>query len=291
MAKDVDLSSQGWRDLIFEGKNKEFGAYQMRKDSEGRHNKSMLIVMAALAVILTIVILVASGAISFESEEAADAGVEQTVMSLDELPEEEEIEEPEVIDIPEPEQQIEKENVANEQQVTKIDIVEDNKFDEKKEVKDMSEVQENEAQLGSQNVTEGTNDLNKEQVKEKVIVEEIKKPEPVKKPEPEKIFTAVEQKAEYPGGEAALLKWISSNIQYPTMAQEEGVQGRVVVQFVVEKDGSIGQVKVVRGKHPDLDKEATRVVKKIPKKFVPAKQNGQTVRSWFTLPVSFKLQQ
>ena len=289
MAKDVDLSSQGWRDLIFEGKNKEFGAYQMRKDSEGRHNKSMLIVMAALAVILTIVILVASGAISFESEEAADAGVEQTVMSLDELPEEEEIEEPEVIDLPEPEQQIEKENVANEQQVTKIDIVEDNKFDEKKEVKDMSEVQENEAQLGSQNVTEGTNDLNKEQVKEKVVVEEIKKPEP--KPEPEKIFTAVEQKAQYPGGEAELLKWIGANIQYPTMAQEEGVQGRVVVQFVVEKNGAIGQVKVVRGKHPDLDKEAVRVVKKIPKKFTPAKQNGQTVRSWFTLPVMFKLQQ
>ena len=289
MAKDVDLSSQGWRDLIFEGKNKEFGAYQLRKGSEGRHNKSMMIVLAALAVVLTIVILLASGVINFEEAEAADAGVEQTVMNLDEIPEEEEIEEPEVIDIPEPEQQIEKENVANEQQVTKIDIVEDNKFDEKKEVKDMSEVQENEAQLGSQNVTEGTNDLNKEQVKEKVIVEEIKKPEP--KPEPEKIFTAVEQKAQYPGGEAELLKWISSNIQYPTMAQEEGIQGRVVVQFVVEKDGSIGQVKVARGKHQLLDKEAVRVVKSIKKKFVPAKQNGNTVRSWFTLPVNFKLQQ
>lgn len=289
MAKDVDLSSQGWRDLIFEGKNKEFGAYQMRKDSEGRHNKAMLIVLAALAVILTIVILVASGVINLKPEETADAGVEQEVVFAD-MPEEEEIEEPEVIDIPEPEEQIKKEDVANEQQVTKIDIVEDNKFDDKKEVKDMSEVQENEAQLGSQNVTEGTNDLNKEQVKEKVIVEEIKKPEP-KKEEPEKIFTAVEQKAQYPGGEAELLKWIGANIQYPTMAQEEGVQGRVVVQFVVEKNGAIGQVKVVRGKHPDLDKEAMRVVKKIPKKFTPAKQNGQTVRSWFTLPVMFKLQQ
>ena len=159
MAKDVDLSSQGWRDLIFEGKNKEFGAYQMRKDSEGRHNKAMLIVLAALAVVLTFVILIASGTISFESEEVADAGVEQAVVNFDELPEEEEIEEPEVIDLPEPEEQIKKEDVANEQQVTKIDIVEDDKFDDKKEVKDMSEVQENEAQLGSQNVTEGTNDI------------------------------------------------------------------------------------------------------------------------------------
>ena len=224
MAKDVDLSSQGWRDLIFEGKNKEFGAYQMRKDSEGRHNKAMLIVLAALAVILTIVILLASGIINLKQEETADAGVEQAVVNFDEIPEEE-IEEPEVIDIPEPEEQIKKEDVANEQQVTKIDIVEDNKFDDKKEVKDMSEVQENEAQFGSKDVTEGTNDLNKEQVKEKVIVEEIKKPEP--KPEPEKIFTAVEQKPQFPGGEAALMKWLSSHIQYPVMAQEEGAQGRI----------------------------------------------------------------
>lgn len=286
MAKDVDLSSQGWRDLIFEGKNKEFGAYQMRKDSEGRHNKAMLIVLAALAVVLTIVILIASGTISFESEEVADAGVEQAVVNFDELPEEEEIEEPEVIDIPEPEEQIKKEDVANEQQVTKIDIVEDDKFDDKKEVKDMSEVQANEAQFGSKDVTEGTNDLNKEQVKEKVIVEDVKAPEP----KVEQIFTAVEQKPAFPGGEAALMKWLSSNIVYPVMAQEEGAQGRVVVQFVVEKDGRIGQVKVVRGRHPELDKEAVRVVKSLPK-FIPGKNNGQTVRCWFTLPVNFKLQQ
>ncbi len=285
MAKDVDLSSQGWRDLIFEGKNKEFGAYQMRKDSEGRHNKAMIIVLAALAVVLTIVILIASGTINFESEEAADAGVEQAVVNFDELPEEEEIEEPEVIDLPEPEQQIEKQDVANEQQVTKIDIVEDSQFDDKKEVKDMSEVQENEAQLGAKDVTEGTNDLNKEQVKEKVIVEEIK-PEP----KVEQIFSAVEQKPSFPGGEAALMKWLSSNIQYPVMAQEEGAQGRVVVQFVVEKDGRIGQVKVARGRHPELDKEAVRLVKSLPK-FIPGKNNGQAVRCWFTLPINFKLQQ
>ena len=128
MAKDVDLSSQGWRDLIFEGKNKEFGAYQLRKGSEGRHNKAMMIVLAALAVILTVVILLVTGVVSFESEETADAGVEQAVVNFDELPEEEEIEEPEVIDLPEPEEQIVKEDVANEQQVTKIDIVEDNKL-------------------------------------------------------------------------------------------------------------------------------------------------------------------
>ena len=103
------------------------------------------------------------------------------------------------------------------------------------------------------------------------------------------MFTTVEQKASYPGGDAALLAWINSNIVYPPMAVEEDAQGRVIVSFVVEKDGSITDVKVARGRHPELDKEAVRVVKKIPKKFVPAKQNGKNVRYKFNLPVTFKL--
>ena len=105
----------------------------------------------------------------------------------------------------------------------------------------------------------------------------------------DEIFTAVEQPAYYPGGEAELLKWIGQNIQYPPMAAEEGAQGRVVVQFVVEKDGRVGHVKVVRGRHPELDKEAIRVVKSIKTRFIPGKNNNQPVRHWFTLPINFKL--
>jgi len=108
------------------------------------------------------------------------------------------------------------------------------------------------------------------------------------KPEPEKIFTTIEQKPQFPGGEAALMKWLSSHINYPTMAQEEGAQGRVVVQFVVERDGRVGQAKIARGIHPALDKEALRLVKSLPK-FIPGKNNGQEVRCWFTLPINFKL--
>ena len=98
MAKDVDLSSQGWRDLIFEGKNKEFGAYQMRKNSEGRHNKSMIVVIIALAAVLAFLIPMQMGLITLGEEEVADAGVEQAVVDFSEIPEEEPIEEPEVID-------------------------------------------------------------------------------------------------------------------------------------------------------------------------------------------------
>lgn len=104
------------------------------------------------------------------------------------------------------------------------------------------------------------------------------------------IFTTVERPAEYPGGVVALLQFISANIQYPELAAERDIEGRVVVQFVVEKDGYISDIKIARGKHPLLDVEAARVVKSITEPFTPAMQNGKNVRYWFTLPVTFKLQ-
>ncbi len=94
----------------------------------------------------------------------------------------------------------------------------------------------------------------------------------------------------FPGGDAALYKFIGDNLVYPAQAAEEGVSGRVTIRFVVERDGTVSQVTVARGKHPALDKEAKRVVSKLPK-FIPGKQNGQTVRVFYTLPINFKLQQ
>ena len=122
------------------------------------------------------------------------------------------------------------------------------------------------------------------------MVDEPKKEEP--KPEPKKteeIFKSAEQMPQFPGGDAALMKYINSHIHYPAAAEENNIQGRVVVQFVVEKDGSVGQVKVARSVDRSLDNEAVRVVKSLPK-FIPGKQNGQPVRVWYTLPVTFKLQ-
>ncbi len=94
---------------------------------------------------------------------------------------------------------------------------------------------------------------------------------------------------QFPGGEGELLKYISTHIKYPTMAAENNIQGRVVVKFVVQKDGKVGEVVVLRGKDPDLDKEAVRVVKTLPN-FIPGKMNGQAVSVWYTLPINFKLQ-
>jgi protein TonB len=108
-------------------------------------------------------------------------------------------------------------------------------------------------------------------------------------PEEEQIFQVVEEQPEFPGGQIELMKFLQKNIKYPTISQENGVQGRVIVQFVVNRDGSIVDTQVMRGVDPYLDKEALRVVSTMPK-WKPGKQRGKPVRTRFTLPVQFRLQ-
>ncbi|ALO16283.1 hypothetical protein L21SP5_02660 [Salinivirga cyanobacteriivorans] len=112
--------------------------------------------------------------------------------------------------------------------------------------------------------------------------------EEVEEEEPE-IFMVVEQMPEFPGGQAELFKYISQNIQYPAIAKENGIQGKVFIQFVVGKDGSITNVTVLRGVDPSLDKEAVRVVKNMPK-WKPGKQRGKPVYVRYQVPINFKLQ-
>lgn len=289
MAKrNVDLTSAEWRDLIFADKNKEFGAYQLRKTSDRRHNLAFLYMLCGLAVIV-IMILAYSKYSDYREEQKALALQEQREKMMaaaleqaeeetpeEEEPEEQKYEQPEVV-VPE--------EVLATVQVTQIAIVEADKV--KNEVMDMEAQKENNTARGV--VTqEGSDDADKfKAVQEQVVVKE---PEPeVVKPKEEEIFVAVEQMAEFPGGQAALMKWLRDNMRYPETAQQNDVQGRVIVKFVVEKDGSIGNATIAKGVDRDLDREAIRVVKKMPK-WQPGKNNGVAVRSYFTLPVTFKLQ-
>ena len=107
--------------------------------------------------------------------------------------------------------------------------------------------------------------------------------------ESRKVFTVVEQMPSFPGGDAALMSYLANNIHYPTVAAENGVQGRVVVGFVVERDGSITDVRILRGVDPSLDREAMRVVKSMPR-WTPGKQNGSAVRVEYQVPIAFRLQ-
>ena len=102
------------------------------------------------------------------------------------------------------------------------------------------------------------------------------------------VFDVVEVMPQFPGGQIAMLKYIMENIKYPEQAMKEGIQGRVTVRFIVEKDGSISDVRPVLSVHPLLNKEAVRVVESMPK-WTPGKQNGKPVRVRFNVPVMFKL--
>ena len=103
------------------------------------------------------------------------------------------------------------------------------------------------------------------------------------------IHQVCEEMPEFPGGMQECMKWLGKNIKYPTTAQEKGIQGRVIMQFVVERDGSITEPKVVRGVDPDLDKEALRVISIMPN-WKPGKHKGEAVRVKYTLPVMYRLQ-
>lgn len=283
MAKDVDLSSKEWRDLVFEGKNKEFGAYTLRSDSPRRHTFAIVVVLGVLAVILAFLILWITGVFK-SAEEDTNANAGQQAVNVESVEEEVEEEEFQEFEQPEPEE-VPQEETAATQAVTELNLVVE--VDKDKEIKNTDEKLDDTRQFGNENI-EGTEDLNKVEVIKDVVVE---KPKVEEKPKPEAIMdmAMVEQKPSFPGGDAALYKWLGSNIVYPAAASEEGVQGKVIVAFVVEKDGSITNVQVVRKKHPALDAEAVRAVKKMPK-WTPGRNNGQPVRVKYNLPVSFTLQ-
>lgn len=285
MAKDVDLNSKEWRDIVFEGKNKEYGAYQLRATTPARHTRAVIIVLGVLAVIVTLLALSLTGVFGKADDEGADANTEQELAVLD-TPEDEEIEDEEIIEIEQPEEEeIIQEQAANEQAVTNILVVDDKDFDETKQAKEQDKVMDNEAQFGTVDFSDGVNDLNKQVIKEQVVQE-------VKPVVEEKVYTVnlIEQEPTFPGGESAMRTWLSNHIEYPAAAAEEGIQGKVTVNFTVGKDGSITNVKAVRGPHPALNREAERVVKAMPK-WIPGKNNGQPVKVSYNLPIQFRLQQ
>ena len=285
MAKSVNLSSREWCDLVFEGKNKDFGAYVIRTESPKRHNQAVLWTIIGSIIFGLLVFGYMKANQYFEERRLAEMG-EQVELLIDMTPEAEE---------PEPVQErLEQEKpvalpeeVLNTIKVTELAIVEDDMVNKEDEIKTQEEQLESLHSTGSVDFDQGTdNKLVTREFKNEVVVEEkAERPKEVV----EQVFTAVEQMPQFPGGEAALMKYLQAHINYPPMAAEMNVQGKVIVQFVVDKTGKVGEVKVVRSVDKELDREAARVCKSLPK-FTPGRQNGQAVSVWYTLPVNFKLQ-
>ena len=282
MAK-IDLYDPKWVDMVFAGKNKEYGAYQLRKGTSGRNIKALLILVIAAALV--------GGFLAWKVIEQKQAEEQQAYMEAMELAKlqkqakkEEKKKEPVKPKI-EPKKEI---PVAREtQKFTAPVIKKDELVKEENQVKQMDKLDEKVA-VGTEN-KEGTKDRLAEAVRSDIAVA-APPPPPAPKPEvSNKVFDVVEEMPHFPGGAAALQAFLSSNTKYPVVAQENGVQGRVIVSFVVERDGSITDVRVVRSVDPSLDREASRVVRSMPR-WSPGKQNGSAVRVKYTVPVVFRLQ-
>ena len=272
MPRDFDLNSKQWLALVFEGKNKEYGAYVHREEASDRHLKAI-----AIITVIALGLIFLPGIIKSVLPAKADLTQNTEVVMTDldlkkDVPEENQIKQVEAPPPPEL-----KTTVA----FTPPVITKDKDIKEEELMKTQAELTETKADISIKDVEGvkgGTVDI-ADLTEHKVVVEE-------KKPE---IFSHVEVMPQFPGGEAALMKWLTDNMTYPTIAAEQGIQGRVTLRFVVKPDGSIDEVEVQKGLDPSCDKEAVRVVKKMPK-WIPGKQNGNPVYVYYSLPIVFRLQ-
>ena len=272
MARDFDLNSEKWLSLVFEGKNKEYGAYVHRDESSDRHIKAMLII-TVIALGLIFLPSIIKSVLPAQKEIEQTSELKMAILDMDnEVPEENQIKQ---IEVPPPPEL--KATVA----FTPPVITKDENIRDDQLMLTQQELTDTKAEISVATVEGGTEGINIADLADhKVVIEEPKKTE---------IFNHVEQMPQFPGGEAALMKWLNENIIYPTIAAEQGIQGRVNLRFVVTPDGSIDDVQVVKGLDPSCDKEAQRAVKKMPK-WIPGKQNGNPVFVYYNLPVLFRLQ-
>jgi len=272
----IDLISNAWCDLVFEGKNQAYGAYKLRKGTSKRNLWSIIIVLIAAVAIFSAIAI--KNVIEANQKVAVTTAVE--LSKIDKTPKVEKkkaapkIEQPKVV-----------EKVKSSIKFTAPVIKNDSEVKPEEEMKTQEDLQKTKTTIGAFTVV-GNDEIDGEVLKAK---EEIAQPEPPKNEEENKVFDVVEEQPSFPGGQGALMAWLNDNIKYPVVAAENGIQGKVIVQFVVGKNGSISNVKVLRSVDPSLDKEAVRVVSNMPN-WTPGKQNGASVNVRFTLPVTFRLQ-
>lgn len=284
----VDLKSREWCELVFEGRNKAYGAYELRSKSGRRHLWALIDIIIGICAIGAIV----AGTIAAREALKASMDESDTVTELSELKKEEPKKEEKKVEVKQEEiPQKQEVLVKSSIQFTVPEIVD--QVDESKKLKNQDELNESKVSIASITV-EGNSDhgINIDDLRDNQVMG-TNTNAPVASSavveEEAKVYNVVEQPPTFPGGEAALLKYIATHVKYPESAMNDDIQGVVNLRFVVMEDGSVGDVQVAKSLDKDCDKEAVRVVKSLPR-FIPGKQQGKAVRVWFSLPVRFQLQ-
>ena len=291
----IDLYDPKWVDMVFADKNKAYGAYQLRKSVSQRNIKALVILLVAA--------FIGGGYLAYQIKKHKDelaaqeayaakmelAAIEQAKKEQAERKKQQKKEEP---------KKVEPEKVVPETRATvkfTAPVIKDDK-DVKEEMPPMVKMNKETKAIGTETKA-GVEDRNivadrstvatPEQIIPKIEkpVAEAPKVEAPKEDIEKKIFTFAEQQPTFKGNVQA---WLTSHLQYPASAADNNIQGKVVVKFVVGRDGSVSRAEVVRGVDPALDREALRVVNSMPK-WNPGMNNGQPANVWFQLPITFKL--
>lgn len=279
----VDIISREWCDLVFEGRNKSYGAYELRSKAGKRHLLALIDILIGIAVIAGLLFTYSAA----KEAITASMGVEtEMVTELSQLKKEEPKKEEKKVEVQkeEPQQQVQKVAVKASIAFTVPEIVD--QVDETKKLKNQEELSRSNISIASQDYHGDSKDgINIDDLRDNQAAGGTSAPQE----EEVKVHTIVEVMPTFPGGEAALLKYVNSNIKYPSISQEQDVQGVVLLRFVVLEDGRVGDVVVQKSLDKHCDAEAIRVVKTLPR-FIPGKQQGKAVRVWFTLPIRFVIQ-
>ncbi len=258
MAKDK-ITVPAFDDIVFENRNKEYGAYRLRK----KYSRNLLIaILIGVVILSTAIITPYLNAKALESkQQRAERQVEIQMESLDQPAE--------TIAPPPPPPPPPSDVVQQARYVPPV-VVDSVKPEEAVQLMTADQAQ---VEVQDEEVVE--------------IIQEIK--EEIQEEEPEaEPFVVVEEMPMYPGGDAALLTFIAENTQYPEVAKENNIQGRVIVRFCVTSKGTVDRVSVLKGVDPELDKEAIRVVTTLPA-FRPGRQGGKPVPVWYMVPINFTL--
>ena len=275
MTRDVNLTSPVWCDLVFEGKNKAYGAYVLRQKSSDRHLIALIIVMfsivAAMAGVKIFHVVTAN---RDATREVITTAVVLNTFDLSQ---------------PKPEQMIspiEAKPIPKIKSAIKFTVpTPDRNASDEDDMNTMDNINKSTAIIagidhdGDDDDPDAVNPNDLDKIKDLV-------PTVVK---PQGTLAVAEVMPSFPGGDAALMQFLRDNLKYPVIEAEQGISGRVVLRFVVGEDGTIRNVEIVKSLSPGCDKEAIRVTKTMPT-WIPGRQNGRPVPVYFSLPVRFQLQ-
>jgi len=266
--RKIDMTSKEWCDIIFEGKNKKYGAYKLRIESTRRN----MIVLIALVTIIVLPFLFMLLVFLFTPKEKYDMDLDQVLSEMKPAQNKYKLSQPKLLNVAHKDK-----SKATGKRVayTAPVIMADNKVTDAGLTADGNTTKG--AESNSVNIPADTTGFANKTTNHNGVNANTDKI----------LFRVIEELPEFPGGATEFMKWLTHNLRYPTSAQERSVDGKVVVSFIVNKNGSISDIKIIKSLDPDCDNEVLRVIRKMPR-WKPGTEKGKPVRSEYVIPVVFK---